>query len=294
MSGIQEAVHYLKRIGAGSTAVLALIAALALGVALPMGGCSRKTEGKATPEQPPAAPATDPTSEAEALLARSSAIDNSDSTVRLRSRVIDEGSPPREVQMIVYRKRDSDQRRLMLLEITSPIGEKDRSGLVVSTAEGEVEGTRYVQSNNSFVTSRSAVNEDSLFGMSLQELVGGQPEKYEQRLIGEESLGSEPVYKIEGKLKPGFESGFARVVTYISKSNNFLLGADYYDNHDQLVRSMRVHKVGQVNGHWTRMLWTIDNITKKKKAEFETLSARYQQLPSSIFSRDHLKAVATR
>ena len=61
------------------------------------------------------------------------------------------------------------------------------------------------------------------------------------------------------------------------------------------MRRMTVDKLTQVNGHWTRMHWRVDNRSRQKKIEFETLEARYDQnLKDALFSRDQLKQVASR
>ena len=255
------------------------------------GGTERAAENGAAPASPAVAAA-----EGARIMERSRAVEDFiDSTLRVRARVHESDGASREIQMTMYRKRESEDRRLMFLEITSPVEERDRSGLVSFTLHGDLEATRYVQSNNSFVTVKSAGDEDSLFGMSLQELVDGQPEKYDQRLAGEGTVGQTPVYRIEGRLKQGAESNFAQVVTLVSKDNLTVLGTEFYDNHDQLVRRLSVDKIAQIDGHWTRMKWTIENQSRAKTIEFETLSIGYERnLPASVFSREHLKKSASR
>jgi hypothetical protein len=233
------------------------------------------------------------TADAAQILARNRALDNSrDSTMQLRARIQGSDGVPPEVAMTVYRKREADGRMLMLVEFTSPLQERDRSAIITVSPQGEVEGTRYAQSGDTFVSTKGVMSEDSLFGMTLQELVDGQPEKYDFKVIGEETVGSTPVYKLEGALKPGAESKFNRLVMLVSKEDSALLGAEFYDNHNDLLRRLTVDKVEQIAGRPTRMHWVVDNPAKQKKIEFTTVDAKYDQnLSDSIFSRERLKKI---
>ncbi|HJQ25914.1 MAG TPA: outer membrane lipoprotein-sorting protein [Blastocatellia bacterium] len=243
-----------------------------------------------------------PTIDAAQIIDRTRQLDDSrNSMMKLRARITVENPAeqltpiPPEVQMTMYRKRAADGSQVMRVDFTAPPTERDLSALITVTPAGEVEGTRYTQSNNSFVSSRGVLSEDSLFGMTLQELVGGQLEKYDWKLLGEESFNQTPAYRLEGRLKPGAESKFNRLVLFVAKENFAAAGAEYYDDHDELMRRMSVDKLAQVNGHWTRMHWTVDNRARQKKIAFETLEARYDQnLSDALFTRDQLKQSATK
>jgi hypothetical protein len=263
---------------------------------LTLSGCNNsgsKTDNRpANSSAQPASPASTAV-DASQIIERNRALDNSrDSTVKLRARIEGSDTAPPEVAMTIYRKRADDGRLLMLIEFTSPPLERDRSAIVTVSPQGEVEGTRYAQSGDTFVSTKGVLGEDSLFGMTLQELIDGQPEKYVFKVTGEEAVGSMPVYKLEGALKPAEESKFNRLVMLVSKENSALLGAEFYDNHNEIVRRLTVEKIEQVAGHPTRMRWIVDNPEKQKKIEFTTADAKYDQnLSDSIFTREHLKKI---
>jgi hypothetical protein len=261
------------------------------------GSCNNPSSGQ--PERPASAPAAskaDPAREAEQIVEKYRALDSSrDSALRMQARIIEAGGSSRAIQMTMYRKREPDGRKLMLIEFTAPSEERDRDALITLGPQGEIEATRYLQSNDSFVTTTNVLGEDSLFGMTLQELVDGQTEKYQHMLVGEETFESKPVYRIEGKLKQGAESKFPRIVLLISKENNSILVAEFYDNTNELVRRAVVDQVERVGNYLTRKKWTIDNLARQKKIEFETVGARYDlNISKAIFSREHLKKIATR
>lgn len=238
--------------------------------------------------------------DAASIIERYRALDNSkDSTTRLRARISgsrsEELAVPRQIQFTIYRKREPDGRLMMLIEFTSPPEERDRDGLITAFPDGRIEGVRYVQSTDSFVAVSDPAGEDSLFGMTLQELAEGQPEKYDFSLVGDDAYNGTPVYRMNGKLKAGAESKFPRLELLISKQNFVALQADFYDNHNELARRLTVSKSDQLAGRWTRTAWSIDNRARQKKIDFETIDLKYDQnLSDSVFTREHLKKLASR
>lgn len=200
----------------------------------------------------------------------------------------------REVRLTIYRNRKPDGGQVMLIEFTAPVEERDRSSLISISPEGDIEAARYAQSADSFVSSKGATTEDSLFGLSLQELVDGQPEKYDFTVVGEETLKSSPVYRLEGKLKGGAESRFPRIVLMILKENYATVLAEFYDNQSSLARRMEVDAFEQIGEHPVRTRFTIDNIAKRRKLDFEVLSASLGEgiLKDSLFTREHLKTIS--
>jgi hypothetical protein len=120
-------------------------------------------------------------------------------------------------------------------------------------------------------------------------------EKYDFKVIGEESFQSSPVYRLEGRLRQGAESKFPRLVLLISKESFAALAAEFYDSKDELARAISVDEMKQIQDRWTRMRWTVDNRARHKKIDFETVDAKYgESLSDTIFTRDHLKKIATK
>jgi hypothetical protein len=194
----------------------------------------------------------------------------------------------------MIRKREPDGTQLLLIDFTAPTEERDRSSLIRISPEGEIEATRYAQSTDSFVSTRGSTSEDSLFGMSLQELAGGQPEKYDFTIAGEDTFNGSPVYRLDGKLREGEESKFPRVVFLIAKDTFAALVAEFYDK-NTLVRRITVDRLEQIDGIPTRMHWKIENIGRQKKIDFEALSVAYnQKLSGSLLTRENLKGISSK
>jgi hypothetical protein len=257
--------------------------------------CAEKSPGFAPhPAEAPETASAEAAKEGERIIKQSLALDNAkDSTMKMFVKIQDADGQSRDLQMNISKKRQADGSRAMLVEFIAPAEERDRNALLIINPQGGLEGTRYIQSNDSFATAKGATNEDSLFGMTAQEMADGQPEKYDFRLLGEENVGQTPAYKLEGRLKKGEDSRFPRLVLLIDKASSMTLMAEFYDNKNELARRVNITKNEQINGHWTRTHWTIDNLARKKRLEFEVKDVKFDQnLNAALFTREHLKKTA--
>jgi hypothetical protein len=267
--------------------------------------CVAVTSLSACGEKSPSSAATPPTasgntaeaaSEGQRIIDQYRALDKSqDSFIKMEVKIQDSDGQNRDVMLGVSNKREADGRRLMFSEFLAPVEERDRNALIAISPQGEIEGTRYIQSNDTFATVKGATNEDSFFGLTIQEMVDGQPEKYDFKLVREETVNSVPVYRLEGTLKKGADSRFPRVVMLIAKDNYTALAAEFYDNKNELVRRVNITKSEQINGNWIRTKWTMDNLLRKKKLDFEIKEVKFNQnLSAAVFTREHLKKTSTK
>ena len=260
-------------------------------IALAFSAC-KKGEEQGAANSPPAVDGNE-------VIAQYRAMDTSrDSSMKMRANISDtsgDAGAASVIEMNIHRKRGSDGGQTIFVEFTSPAEERDRDAIVKVGPGGEIEATRYVQSNDSFVSASDVMTEDSLFGITLQEIADGQTEKYDFRATGEESIGGATIYRLEGTLKVPAQSKFPRLVLLVSKENNLVKGAEFYDNQNNLARRLTVEAAEQVAGHWTRMRWTIYNFSRQKRIDFVTLEAKYdQQLSDTFFSQERLKKLATK
>jgi outer membrane lipoprotein-sorting protein len=283
--------------GENQTSVRVILLLSIIACALTIAACSGSSSSGGSSAPPAEVPASDQSKAlAKDVAAKYGALDtSSDSTQKLKVTIKDESGSPRAVDLAIYSKRKPDGSRVMFVEFDSPAEERDRDALIEVDPAGNVQATRYTQSSKSFLTAKSATDEESLFGLTLQELVGGQPEKYDYTMLGEDNHNGAPVYKLEGKLKPGVESRFPRIVMLIDKQNYTALVIEAYDSQNQLARRITADKSEQVGGIWTRTSYQIDNIADKKTLNFAVTSVKYNQnLSDTVFDRDHLKKLATK
>jgi hypothetical protein len=280
-------------INPGRAAAVSLLVAAIL-----LASCSKpaveENRAAATPAETASSSANSPPV-AEIISRYESTDTSNDSSTKLKATVKSSGEDQaKSIQLTVHHKKESDGSQRYLVDFTAPPQERDRDAMIEVSPSGQIVVTRYTQSTGSFLTARSATDEESLFGLTLQELVGGQPEKYDYKLIGEEQYAGKPVYRIEGTLKPGAESRFTRTVMLISKDNYTAPVIEAYDSQGQLAHKLVVDKMEQRDSNWLRWQWSIDNQEQHKKVDFQVVDVKFNQsLPESMFSREYLKKSAS-
>jgi hypothetical protein len=267
--------------------------ACAVSAVLLLASCTRDSGNENREAGSPVQPGSGAASPAvDDIISRYESLDGTiESTTKLKASVqSQDAGKPELIHLTIFRKKEPDGSQHYLIDFTAPPEERDRDALINVTPGGDIEAIRYTQSTNSFLTARGATDEESLFGLTLQELVGGQPQKYDYKLIGEEQYEGKPVYRVEGLLKAGAESRFTRTVMLISKENYTAPVIEAYDNQGQLAHKLVVAKMEQVNGNWLRWQWTIDNREQHKMIDFQVVDVNFNQnLPESSFSRESLK-----
>jgi len=230
------------------------------------------------------------------LMSKYANLDTSHTSVtKLKASIQPSDGKAEEVQFTIYREHQPGGDEHLLVEFTSPAEERDRDALINVNPQGAIEAVRYGEGSKSFITAKSPTDEESLFGLTLQELIGGEPENYDYKFVDDENFQGIPVYRVEGKLKAGIESRFPRVVMLISKQDATAYSIEAYDSSNELARQLTVQKMDQVSGIWTRMKWTIDNREQHKKIDFNVIDVKYNQnLPESTFTKDHLKQLVAK
>lgn len=208
--------------------------------------------------------------------------------VETRARVTDEKGNEREFLIVAYRKC-VDGTQYTLWRVISSEGEPARVLLCIERPEGSVETVTYLPGFQKFVEIHDLGREDAIFGLSLQESVGGD-DLYLYRTLGVERLDQQDVYKVEGRLRKGANSRFARVVTYYQRETFLPLRQELYNIRDDLVRIRRYVRWAPVDGHWTAMRTEIDNVRHRKHIVFETMTVESNvDWPLSFFDREHLR-----
>ena len=270
---------------------LVLVLILFSGIAITGCNDNRNNETPAPPSPPPSA---GPPVE-QIIKNYVQATDTTNSVLRLSVAIRESDGSSRQLRLTMIRRLEPDGRQQMLIQFTEPAEERDRNAIVRILPDGQIEGVRYVQSNDSFAQARGATNEDSLFGMTLQELADGQPEKYDFKFAGEESFEGTAVYRVDGRLKFGAESKFSRLAMLVSRENFTGRTAEFFDNQNTLLRRVIVRKTEKIAERWTRTEWTIENLARGKTLDFKVIDAKYNnKIPDELFTLDHLKKISSR
>jgi hypothetical protein len=128
--------------------------------------------------------------------------------------------------------------------------------------------------------------------ISVQELIGGEFNKYSHESRGEKSIDGIACYVVEGQLKPEFkdDSNYPRSFCYLRKDNDMLLKWELFGQSNQLQKIITAEEIKQIQGFWTVTLAHVDDLKNKGKLTLRLKEGRYNpQLADSLFSEEYLK-----
>jgi hypothetical protein len=128
--------------------------------------------------------------------------------------------------------------------------------------------------------------------ISVQELIGGEFNKYSHLWKEEEAIGGVPCHVVENLLKPEFknESDYPRSVSYLRKDNGMLLKWDLFGKSNKLEKVITAEEIKQIQGFWTVTVARVDDLKKKGKLTLRLKEAHYNPpLQDDLFSEEYLK-----
>jgi outer membrane lipoprotein-sorting protein len=107
-------------------------------------------------------------------------------------------------------------------------------------------------------------------------------------LLGEETLGGRPVYRIESQPKAKLD--YARRLSWIDRERSLPLKEEYYDARGELLRTFTADEVRQVDGHWTVTRRSMRDAQSGHYTEVAFDEVGYQVgLAEDLFSERHLQ-----
>ena len=112
---------------------------------------------------------------------------------------------------------------------------------------------------------------------------------YDYSLTGEEEKDGKDCYKIEFKAKDKDQS-YSRFFMWIDKSNFIACAAEFYDENDNLWKSLTVRDIKKVQGYWTAGEVEMKDILKDSRTVIRTTDIQYDnELPDDMFTERYLK-----
>jgi hypothetical protein len=262
-----------------------ILALILSGCALSFQACQRD-HGATTPEAKPL-----PTG--EEVVNRYLAYDDChNAKLTIKAHLTEADGTEREFIIMNYQKCVAGA-QYTLRQVAAPASERARALLSIERPGQPVENVAYLPGFDKFVEVQDLTKEDTLFGLSVQESLGGY-DLYDYTMLGAERLDQHETYKVEGQLQPEATSRFVRTLTYFRQDNFLPVRMELYNSLGELVRIRRYTDWAQINGRWTERRTEVDNLKHQKRIVFETVEADYEaDWPLSFFSRENLKALIT-
>jgi hypothetical protein len=214
---------------------------------------------------------------------------------RVRLTISDARSDARDETQVyeldVWRKQTANE-TLTLTQIAQPPAQRDVASLTTERRGEDAVSVTYLTANDQF--RETGTNKSFFGGVTAQEFLG-EWDKYDVRLINEKESGALTSYDIEARLKPKRDSNIARL-TAVFRGDTYLPAEMHAFNSDgEELRTFRITDYRNFSDHTVVGRMEIKNHIFKTTVMVEVLNMMFpDRMDDSLFTREHLKQIATR
>ena len=133
---------------------------------------------------------------------------------------------------------------------------------------------------------------DSFMGtdFTYDDLAGRDIDDYRYELIREERVDRWDTYVVESVPAPGVDSQYGRIVQYVDRVSWIPVKIELYDHGNELWKINRVHRMERVQGYWTIIENTMENVRTGHRTELQVRNFRYnREIPDGVFTVNFLE-----
>ena len=201
-------------------------------------------------------------------------------------------SQPRKRTLHTYRLDKDDGETLSLIRFTQPV-DIDGTGLLTRNPPGE-ESNQWVYLPELDRARRiSSSRQGGRFvGSDLyyEDLRKRDVDKDRHRIIGKDKVGGAQTTLLESIPVDPDNSTYSKRISWIHTGTLIPLRVDYYkDGRDTPVKRMKASKIKKIQGYWTVLESTVQDLHSGHQTRLVTKVVKYDQdLPDKLFSRQAL------
>src|SRR5882724_972918 len=211
---------------------------------------------------------------------------------RIKMTVVAAGEPTTVYEVDVIRRQTPDE-KTTLSHVVKPEASSDMASLSVEKKNEKTLNVSYAQSTGKFVEYDS--NKQMFGGLTAQELLGGELEKYDFNYLSEKTVDGAKTFEVESKLKPDQDSMITRSVTLFREDNKLPAEIHMFNSKGDEIRTVHVTEFKTVEGRQTVWKTDIDNQSRKAKITVEVVSLSFpEKMDDKLFARDNLKRLVAR
>ena len=208
----------------------------------------------------------------------------------VRMTITSQDQPEKVYEFEIWRKH-SPEGTMTLLQVIKPESEKNVASLSTERKGEKSVTVTYNRANNEF--EEFGADRQVFGGLTVQEMLG-EWDRYESRLVGEQTLDGVKMYQVANTLKPQEISTIKRFVALFRSDNKLPAEAHLFDSQDKEIRTYRIKEYRTIEGHPTFWRIEIENHVRRNKLDLEVLNQSFnERLDEKLFTRENLKRLAT-
>ena len=128
--------------------------------------------------------------------------------------------------------------------------------------------------------------------ISVQELIGGELQKYDHQAKGMKQIDGIRCHEVENRIKPKFknDSNYPRSISYFREDNGMLQKWELFGDSDKLEKVIYADEIKKIQGNWTVTVARVEDFRKKGKLVLKLIEGHYDpSLSDELFNEDYLK-----
>lgn len=218
--------------------------------------------------------------------------DTGDTTHALvEMRLVDAGGDTKNRIIEQYGREENDLMRNVIIFHRPPSVEGTRF-LTIERADREDDQWIYLPALDRVRRIAGSEGGDSFMGtdFTYDDLEGRDIEEYNYELLREERVGDWDTYVVETVPKPETDSQYSRLLQYVDKNSWIPVKIEFYDQEENLLKMNRVHRMEKVQGYWTIIENTMENVQSEHRTKLQVTNFRYNEnLPEGLFTVNFLE-----
>ncbi|MFP4408126.1 MAG: outer membrane lipoprotein-sorting protein [Spirochaetaceae bacterium] len=209
----------------------------------------------------------------------------------VQMRLVDAGGEAKNREIEQYGREENDLMRNVIV-FHRPASVEGTRFLTIERADGDDDQWIYLPGLDRVRRIAGGEGDDAFMGtdFTYNDLEGRDIDEYEYELLREESVGEWETYVVETVPKPETDSQYSRLVQYVDKNSWVPVKIEFYDDDDELLKVNRVHRMERVQGYWTIIENTMENVQTDHRTELQVTNFRYnEELPDGLFTVNFLE-----
>jgi len=123
----------------------------------------------------------------------------------------------------------------------------------------------------------------------VSDLVAPQIDLYNYRFVGDEEVLGRKCRLVEAVPKDAEGEVYSKAIFAVDPADKLIVKSTFFDTDGELLKIWRAEKVERVDGHWTILQQTVENVQDKTTSTLTVQNIEYDAaLPSGAFSRERL------
>jgi hypothetical protein len=182
-----------------------------------------------------------------------------------------------------------------LIKMEAPPSEKGKLLLVHEKADGDSDYIAYRP--NSALKKKVRVSGARNYKfkgltISVQELIGGELQKYDHQAKGTKQIDGIQCSEVENRIKPQFknDSNYPRSIAYFREDNGMLQKWELFGDSDKLEKVIDADELKKIQGNWTVTIARVEDLKKKGKLVLKVIEGHYDpSISDELFNVEYLK-----